>query len=95
MLGGIRARMHDMSMCTVLCSFYCFELFSVTAVVFSRMKQHQRSRSVGLEATVKRSGSTREENWDRAKRIIGGARKSMNGSRSAMVSGSVCLLGDM
>uniref|UniRef100_A0A915A8V5 IRS-type PTB domain-containing protein n=1 Tax=Parascaris univalens TaxID=6257 RepID=A0A915A8V5_PARUN len=55
----------------------------------TRMKQHQRSRSVGLEATVKRSGSTREENWDRAKRIIGGARKSMNGSRSAMQSASL------
>uniref|UniRef100_A0A9J2P1G1 Uncharacterized protein n=1 Tax=Ascaris lumbricoides TaxID=6252 RepID=A0A9J2P1G1_ASCLU len=58
----------------------------------SRMKQHQRSRSVGLEATVKRSGSTREENWDRAKRIIGGARKSMNGSRSAMLPQSTLRL---
>ncbi|VDM23999.1 unnamed protein product [Toxocara canis] len=51
----------------------------------SRLSQHQRSRSVGLEATVKRSGSTREENWDRAKRIIGGVRKSVNGSRNVML----------
>lgn len=70
-------------------------IYFIVSFVFSRMKQHQRSRSVGLEATVKRSGSTREENWDRAKRIIGGARKSMNGSRSAMVSASVCLPSDM
>ncbi|VDK46340.1 unnamed protein product [Anisakis simplex] len=49
----------------------------------SRLSQHQRSRSVGLEASVKRSGSTREENWDRAKRIIGGVRKSVN--RNAMM----------
>ncbi|KHN86204.1 hypothetical protein Tcan_03335 [Toxocara canis] len=55
----------------------------------SRLSQHQRSRSVGLEATVKRSGSTREENWDRAKRIIGGVRKSVNGSRNVMQSASL------
>ncbi|VDM97599.1 unnamed protein product [Thelazia callipaeda] len=42
----------------------------------SNQRLPKRSRSLGMEA--KFLGASREENWNRAKRIIGGVRKSIN-----------------
>uniref|UniRef100_A0A158R4B9 FERM domain-containing protein n=1 Tax=Syphacia muris TaxID=451379 RepID=A0A158R4B9_9BILA len=52
-------------------------------------RYHQRSMSVATEPTVKRSSSTREENWDRAKRIIGSMRRSSERSSATWQSRSL------
>lgn len=56
-------------------------------MIVSDRRLPKRSRSLGMESRY--LNSSREKNWNRAKRIIGGVRKSINDFNACKVSSAL------